>query len=134
MSMYAAVSRVPKAAIAMKVRKAGRLRPSAGSNAPNRASISPQNPARPGSPSEATAAKARRPPRRGALPYSAAPDSRARVSRSVVPVRSLSAPTRKNSRPVMRPWAMLANSAPFTPVGVMVAMPRSTKPMWPTEE
>ena len=34
----------------------------------------------------------------------------------------------------MRPWAMLANSAPFTPVGVMVAMPSSTKPMWPTEE
>lgn len=34
----------------------------------------------------------------------------------------------------MRPWAMLANRAPFTPVGVMVAMPSRTKPMWPTEE
>ena len=34
----------------------------------------------------------------------------------------------------MRPWAMLANSAPLTPVGVSVAMPSSTKPMWPTEE
>lgn len=34
----------------------------------------------------------------------------------------------------MRPWAMLAKSAPLTPVGVMLAMPRSTKPMWPTEE
>lgn len=34
----------------------------------------------------------------------------------------------------MSPWAMLANSAPLTPVGVMLAMPRRTKPMWPTEE
>lgn len=34
----------------------------------------------------------------------------------------------------MSPWAMLAKSAPLTPVGVMLAMPRSTKPMWPTEE
>lgn len=34
----------------------------------------------------------------------------------------------------MRPWATFAKSAPLTPVGVMLAMPRSTKPMWPTEE
>lgn len=34
----------------------------------------------------------------------------------------------------MRPWAMLAKSAPFTPVGVIEEMPSSTKPMWPTEE
>lgn len=62
------MSRVPNAAIDMNVRKAGLLSPAAGSNAPNRASISPQNPASPGSPSEATAANARRPPRRGARP------------------------------------------------------------------
>ena len=29
---------------------------------------------------------------------------------------------------------MLANSAPLMPVGVSVAMPSSTKPMWPTLE
>lgn len=29
---------------------------------------------------------------------------------------------------------MLPSSAAFTPVGVSVAMPSSTKPMWPTEE
>lgn len=66
--MYAAVSRVPNAAMDMNVRKAGRLSPSAGSKAPNRVSISPQNPASPGRPREATAVNARRPPRRGALP------------------------------------------------------------------
>jgi hypothetical protein len=67
-SRYAAVSSVPKAAMAVKVRYAPRSRPSAGLKAPNIASISPQNPASPGSPSEATAPKASRPPRRGARP------------------------------------------------------------------
>ena len=34
----------------------------------------------------------------------------------------------------MTPWAMLPISAACTPVTVRVAMPSSTKPMWPTLE
>ena len=34
----------------------------------------------------------------------------------------------------MTPWAMLPISAAWTPVAVRVAMPSSTKPMWPTDE
>ena len=56
------------------------------------------------------------------------------ADRSVVPCRSLTPPTRKNSRPVMTPCATLAYRAPLIPTGVSVAMPSRTKPMWPTEE
>ena len=36
--------------------------------------------------------------------------------------------------PVMTPWATMPNTAALIPVGVRVAMPSITKPMWPTEE
>jgi hypothetical protein len=105
-------------------------RPAAGSNAASRVSISPQNPASPGSPRLAIAASASTAAIRGDLAYSPRPSP----TRSEVSRRSLSAPTRKNSRPVISPWAMFATSAPLTPTGVSVAMPSSTKPMWPTLE
>ncbi len=47
--------------------------------------------------------------------------------------RSFTLPTTKNSMPVMIPWAIMPKIAALMPVGVSVAMPSITKPMWPTE-
>ena len=85
---------------------------------------SPQNPARPGSPSEAMAVKPRIHPSLGAC--SSRPPSR---ESSRVPKRSCTDPARKNSRPVIRPWATMPNTAALMPKLVRVAMPSITKPM-----
>ena len=67
-------SKVPSAPITIEVRNTPSDSPSSGLNAPSRAMNSPQNPARPGRPSEAMAAKPRIQPSRGA--WISMPDKR----------------------------------------------------------
>ncbi len=90
---------------------------------------SPQNPARPGRPSDAMAQKPRIQPMRGAC--SSRPPRR---DSSRVWKRSFTEPAMKKSIPVMRPWATMPNMAALMPKSVRVAMPSITKPMWATDE
>src|SRR5690606_37249221 len=122
---YAAVSAAPAAATTPRVTHSAPLRCTAATTA----NISPQKPARPGRPSDAIAPNPSRPARTGAC--SRSPPSRAS---SPVWLRSLIAPARKNSRPVMTPWATLPIRAAWIPTADSVAMPSSTNPMWPTDE
>ena len=48
--------------------------------------------------------------------------------------RSFIEPAKKNSMPVMRPWATMPMIAALMPKSVSVAMPSITKPMWATDE
>ena len=48
--------------------------------------------------------------------------------------RSWTEPARKNSIPVMRPWATMPKMAALMPKLVRVEMPSITKPMWATDE
>ena len=48
--------------------------------------------------------------------------------------RSDSMPTMQNRPPVVTPCASIWYDAPCTPCMFMAAMPRTTKPMWLTEE
>ena len=61
------MSTVPMDPMTMAVRNRARLAPVKGLNEASRAMNSPQNPARPGRPREAMAAKARMPPRMGSV-------------------------------------------------------------------
>ena len=79
---------------------------------------SPQNPARPGRPSDAIEQKARIQPMRGAC--SSRPPRRL-ISR--VWYRSFTEPARKKSMPVIRPWATMPMTAALRPKSVSVAMP-----------
>ena len=106
-----------------------RLRPAAGWYEDRIAGNSPQKPARPGRPSEAMAQKPRIQPSLGAC--SSRPPRR---ESSRVPNRSCTDPARKNSMPVIRPWATMPKTAALMPKLVRVAMPSMTKPMWATDE
>ncbi len=85
---------------------------------------SPQNPARPGRPSEAMAVNASIPPRIG-ISFMFPP----RRDISLVWYRCCIDPARKKSIPVMRPCATIPITAALMPTSVRVAMPSMTKPM-----